>query len=255
MTTMSCSWVERFEIFSMVSKCKKPGMCLARYAHSPRTITSSNSSLRSSFRFNSSRLIRSISRPFTNSFMIASITSSHDFDAARSSAALRDVARFYVLHVVGQDPLAESKDRKDPLIRYGVEDVATFAPGMHVAAPGQAPQVVRNPRLGAPMASTSSPTLISPRRESSMRTESLMVLAKPSRGFARSCTWRLSRPTGHPRVVVLRCARCACRTPFAYLATRTSILRPRCDLASRWLRRCPRRPARTPCVRRSPEGA
>src|SRR5215216_2889456 len=49
---------------------------------------------------------------------------------------------------------------------------------------------------GAPMASTSSPTLISPLRESSNRTESLMGLAKPSRSFASSLTSRTSRPTG-----------------------------------------------------------
>src|SRR5918999_2818267 len=49
---------------------------------------------------------------------------------------------------------------------------------------------------GAPMASTSFPTLISPLRESSRRTESLMGLAKPSRSFARSLTSRTSRPTG-----------------------------------------------------------
>src|SRR5829696_2339942 len=49
---------------------------------------------------------------------------------------------------------------------------------------------------GTPMASTSSPTLISPLRESSRRAESLMGLAKPSRSFASSLTSRTSRPTG-----------------------------------------------------------
>src|SRR5215207_7389048 len=49
---------------------------------------------------------------------------------------------------------------------------------------------------GAPMASTSFPTLISPLRESSRRAESLMGLAKPSRSLARSLTSRTSRPTG-----------------------------------------------------------
>src|SRR5688572_28758469 len=47
------------------------------------------------------------------------------------------------------------------------------------------------------MALTSSPTLISPLRESSRRTESRTGLAKPSRSFASSLTSRTSRPTGN----------------------------------------------------------
>src|SRR5215216_40967 len=46
------------------------------------------------------------------------------------------------------------------------------------------------------MASTSSPTRISPLRESNRSAESLTGLANPSRSFASSLTSRTSRPTG-----------------------------------------------------------
>ena len=57
------------------------------------------------------------------------------------------VAGFEVFEVVLQQRLAELEDLEDPFVGDGVVGVSALAAYLHVAAPGQAAQVVGDPRL------------------------------------------------------------------------------------------------------------
>src|SRR5947208_2423594 len=62
--TISSSSLSEASASRMVAKWREPGMCFAWYSHSPRAITRRKGSWRSSFCFNSSRLMVLISPSF-----------------------------------------------------------------------------------------------------------------------------------------------------------------------------------------------
>jgi len=63
------------------------------------------------------------------------------------AALLYVVAGFEVFDVFLQEFLAELEYSHDPFVGYGVVGVPTLAAYLHVTAPGQAPQVIGDPRL------------------------------------------------------------------------------------------------------------
>src|ERR687897_3115355 len=66
------------------------------------------------------------------------------------AALLHIVAGFDVLQVVLEEFLAELEYLHNPHIGHGGESVSALAAHLYVTAPGQAAQVVRDPRLRRP---------------------------------------------------------------------------------------------------------
>src|SRR5919112_4462299 len=93
----------------------------------------------------SSKMLKASVEPEQSSKRRSSIR--RGFDRRSLATLLEDFAGLYASEIVPQHRFAEAQHLQDPLVCYGVKGVAALAPYLDVAAPGQAAQVVRDPRL------------------------------------------------------------------------------------------------------------